>query len=393
MARRVVVVGGVIAAAVVVALVLARPAGVLDPDPDPGDGSPTAGSSPTVAPSPSATPSPASTPTGGEAASASQTPADAARDGVPAAVAALPFDRRVSVPDSPGTSRVVTDEGTWVVSEVPDPEVAGPDGYGEVLLLDGDATRILRAYPSPGLVPTELLVTGDAVYCAGRGGAQVLSWVCRIDRADLTWHGRVLPSPEAPEAGGLELPAGWSLDAPVDLSLGPLVAAGDAVVAIAWGPEGRELATFDPESLARLHDETVPVGLVFGRVDDVDPVARELRVDPAEMLVGDEADAAYEEETGDAGGVPNDYFIRDPDDEVVTLPVGAEVGIRMTLFWAYETNEDFSKPIGWDDFARIWATDASTVFPEEDVDYARGAPYWFALLDGEVVWIENQYLP
>lgn len=389
MARRVVIVGGIVVA-VVAAVVLARPSGVLDPG---DDGASTAAPSPTAVASPTAVRSPTPAPTGGDAASASQTAADADRDGVPAAVAALPFDERVSVPDSPGTARIVTDEGTWVVSELRDPGLAGPNGYGEVLLLDSEGTRILRAFPSPGLVPAELLVTDDAVYCAGRGGGQLLSWVCRIDRSELTWHGRVLPTPAAPEAGGLELPAGWALDAPIDLTLGPLVAAGDAVVAIAWGPDGRQIATFDPESLARLHDETVPAGLVFGRVDDVDPAARELRVDPAEMLVGDEADAAYEAETGDAGGVPNDYFIRDPDDHIVTLPVGADVGVRMTIFWAYETSQDFSKPIAWDDFARIWADDATAVFPERDVDYARGAPYWFVLLDGEVVWIENQYLP
>lgn len=145
-------------------------------------------------------------PGGGEP---SQSPGDAARDGVVAAVAALPMAQRMVVQAS-----LATPEGVWVASRIADSAQQpgqgcrlGPEEgqtptdwiciseYGEVLLLDSSRTRILRAYPLAGVPPQILRLTDDAVYCArpGDGGLLPDSMVCRIDRQSLTATIRVFP--------------------------------------------------------------------------------------------------------------------------------------------------------------------------------------------------------
>lgn len=138
----------------------------------------------------------------------SQSPQDAARDGVIAELAALSLDVRTQVIVS-----VPAAEGVWAISH---PGVAaedyadgcrlGSDGgqyptdfictaeYGEVLLLATGTGEIVRAYPFPGVPPEILIVTEDAVFC-GRQGAGPLpdSMVCRIDRSSLDATVHVFP--------------------------------------------------------------------------------------------------------------------------------------------------------------------------------------------------------
>lgn len=177
---------------------------------------------------------------------------EAARDGVLPAVAALTFDQRVEVRDpSAGAAptRVETDQGVWVVSHMPvdTTDLSGgcglgatddPDAvyrrdtictveYGEVLLLDHDEQRILRAFPLPGFPPQRLTVTDDAVWCGKVGdGGLPDSMLCRIDRQTYDWQVRVFPhesweqrlrSGDArsgidPATGELWLPDHWVVD-------------------------------------------------------------------------------------------------------------------------------------------------------------------------------------
>lgn len=188
-----------------------------------------------------------------EASPASQTPSEAARDGVVPAVAALTFDRRVEVQEPSSSSapitRVETEEGVWVVSRMPRATYDLSDGcglgvtddpdalyrrdvictveYGEILLLDHDEQRILRAFPLPGVPPTRIAVTDDAVWCARVGdGGLPDSMLCRIDRQTYDWQVRIFASsPDSaftgqgdarsgldPETGELWLPEHWVVD-------------------------------------------------------------------------------------------------------------------------------------------------------------------------------------
>lgn len=182
----------------------------------------------------------------------SQTPGEAERDGVLPAVAALTFDQRVELPTParPGeATRIETAEGVWIVSRMPR-ETAGDEGcglgdtddpnalfrrdvictteYGEVLLLDHDEQRILRAFPLPGLPPQRIAVSDDAVWCARVGdGGLPHSVLCRIDRDTHEWQVRIFPHHPSweqhvrdgnagsgidPTTGELWLPDNWSVE-------------------------------------------------------------------------------------------------------------------------------------------------------------------------------------
>jgi hypothetical protein len=155
----------------------------------------------------------------------SQSPADAKRDRVFPAVAALPFSHRVEA-----ISTVRLDNQTWAVSQFArrgharigcEGSEDGMNGrdyvcsseYGELLQLEG--RRIVRAYPLPGVPARHIAITEDAVYCARQGdGAVGDSMVCRVDLRTHELTVRVFP--HATEPGWRdrpdELPEGWTLD-------------------------------------------------------------------------------------------------------------------------------------------------------------------------------------
>lgn len=211
---------------------------------------------------------------------ASQSPADAERDGVLAEIAALPFDVRVGPmwSDAGTQDRIVTDEGVWVVSR-PDQERIEPDarlrgdptglygrdyihlsGYGEVLLLDADETEILRAYPFPEVGPHALAATDEAVYCTRQGDGGIPdSMLCRIDRESLEALVRVFPWDDTSqfllEPVETYVPDHWIVDEPVgEVLFGDLQVIDGELVSV--GQEGH--ARVDPDTLELLEEDAGP---------------------------------------------------------------------------------------------------------------------------------------
>lgn len=141
----------------------------------------------------------------------------------------------------------------------------------------------------------------------------------------------------------------------------------------------------------------------FAYVTRVGPT--EIEADYAQWLTGDMANqAAFEDGAISSAdeGVPNDYHIRNTnprlrvlplaDDTAVWLATGAEGGVRMVAVSADEWLGLFNDGRPWDyevDEPPEWEgphhgyLGASTVY----------APYWLVILDGEVIAIEQQYLP
>ncbi len=129
----------------------------------------------------------------------SQSAADAARDFVVPAVAALTLDERLRE-----QTRITTDEGSWIISRLSrEIEQASndtgcglgdPNGvylvdiictyeYAEVLLLNGQ-DQITRAFPMPGAPPSWIEITDEAIYSGRFGdGGLPYSTLARIDRS------------------------------------------------------------------------------------------------------------------------------------------------------------------------------------------------------------------
>ena len=186
---------------------------------------------------------------------ASQSAADARRDDVLPAVASLSFEDRVSV-----ILEAEAPEGVWALSRMPGAPAAlgDPAGrygvdwvarqeYGELLLLDRTARRIIRAYPLPGVPPQTLLLRDDAVYCARQGdGGLPDSMLCRVDRDRLTAQVRVFP-PAGPDPASPVQRRDWQRDPSAATGLlQALVPCGK--LACAEGPSGA--SAIDPVSLA-----------------------------------------------------------------------------------------------------------------------------------------------
>jgi hypothetical protein len=98
--------------------------------------------------------------------------------------------------------------------------------------------------------------------------------------------------------------------------------------------------------------------------------------DVVQWLVGDDADAAYEAETGDASGVPNDYFIVNESDQIRTSPVDEGADIRLIDM----TSDDvtLARPAGLDDLATA--------------DF-EPTPFWLTFDEGAIVGVCQQYVP
>lgn len=157
----------------------------------------------------------------------------------------------------------------------------------------------------------------------------------------------------------------------------------------------RSSATFE----ARYEPEA---DVEFGFLEEVSD--SEVVVDYAQWLTGEEAAlAAYEDGWIDSveEGVPNDYYIRNVNPRLRTHPLAEDVAV-----WLMTSVEG---PVG---AVEVSLDEWLALFDDgvpwgEDHEYPSFgpphhgylgaasiyAPYWLVLLDGEVIAIEQQYIP
>lgn len=110
---------------------------------------------------------------------------------------------------------------------------------------------------------------------------------------------------------------------------------------------------------------------------DVDLSAMTVTVDVIQWLSGDEADAAYAEETGDTSGAPNDHFIRNTSIELRTLPLASpEVVV------AWEESGPRKRKIGLGDLPAYL-----------DLRPDPQPTFWITVDGGSVVLLYEQYRP
>jgi hypothetical protein len=130
----------------------------------------------------------------------------------------------------------------------------------------------------------------------------------------------------------------------------------------------------------------------FGFIPKVDASAGTISFDRADWLTGAEANRAAEKDgvVAPGEGVPNDYYIRNPDKRARVLPVDPAVVIQASTPVTHlqvgnrpECESCTSFPVGLEDFFAAWTGEG------------RGASgkYWVTITGGRVVAIEEQYTP
>jgi hypothetical protein len=184
----------------------------------------------------------------------SQSQADATRDGVQPAVAALALQMRIhQVPPTAGATKASTVEGVWLVSR-PDPVAGAPAGYGELLLLDRSGERIRRAYPFMGLTPQWMVITQRAIFVGRHGdGGSPDAMIGRIDRTTGELEVRVVPDRQPvvtslTESDTTSRPGVWTIDSRnflADLGRPPQSIAPELV----FPSHGPQPLRMDPETL------------------------------------------------------------------------------------------------------------------------------------------------
>lgn len=170
----------------------------------------------------------------------------------------------------------------------------------------------------------------------------------------------------------------------------------NTVAVIATGPGGKCAINVD----ARYEPDATIEFTFLTRVS-----GSELVADYAQWLTGDEANQAAFEDGEIASieeGVPNDYYIRNVNSRLRTLPIDDAAAV-----WLATPAEGSVTTIvvSLDEWLALFNDGAPWDYEIDDVPDFEGphfgylgagtvyAPYWLIILDGEVIAIEQQYIP
>ncbi len=136
----------------------------------------------------------------------------------------------------------------------------------------------------------------------------------------------------------------------------------------------------------------------FAYVTAVDPVAGTVTVDYAEWYVGEEAVTAAVEDgmANPDGTVDGDFYIRNQNDRLRTLPIASVIDTQIVAVVCYPG----PGPCLARDVMNLAELAEAMADPESTVEThgwhwygANMAPMWLTLDDGIIVQIEEQYLP
>lgn len=139
-------------------------------------------------------------------------------------------------------------------------------------------------------------------------------------------------------------------------------------------------------------ESSLPDGRHYGYIESIDrsSAPATISIDTADFLTGEAANRAAVEDgfIQEGESVPNDYYVRNPDTAVAVVPVADDV--RVTRVHCPAGCEE-GAPGRFDDLAESFLDPE----PKTLEDEYRGADsqYWVSVEDGEVVSIDEQYLP
>jgi hypothetical protein len=128
------------------------------------------------------------------------------------------------------------------------------------------------------------------------------------------------------------------------------------------------------------------VYLGFIEPDAVD--ADSLSFDLAVWFVGEDANRAARDDGESEVPVPNDYYIRNESDRVWTLPVSSSVVVTSVWYDAGTAPDTSGVPMPYQEFVRIMGDDT-----DDMLSNLRADPWWVTVDAGEIVRLDEQYVP
>ena len=142
-------------------------------------------------------------------------------------------------------------------------------------------------------------------------------------------------------------------------------------------PEGGPLCPTGTSSSADFDDSE---GVYAAGIEAVSVDDRTIDFDVIQWLVGEDARAAYEAETGDPDGPPNDYMTVNASEQVRTAPVADDADVLLVRL--QQDSEADVDPGTFDELAYTieTGTEASGIF-------------WLTFADGTVTAICEQFVP
>jgi hypothetical protein len=138
-----------------------------------------------------------------------------------------------------------------------------------------------------------------------------------------------------------------------------------------------------PSASPSTDPNALPPGRNFAYAKQADGPGRTLTLDLAYYYTGQEA-ADQAKAHGDESPPPNGYYIVNDNPKLRTVPVSSGVVVR----YIPENRCCALKAGTWDGFAA--AVDGSPAAGYPNMDYT---PWWVTVVDGEIVRIQQQFLP
>ena len=152
----------------------------------------------------------------------------------------------------------------------------------------------------------------------------------------------------------------------------------------AGGTVGTTATTAAPASTAASPTTTEPVALADGRhpvyVKTVDPNGQTITFDLIQFFTGDAATKAAAEDNKESPP-PNDYYIRNVNPRLRTLPVRAGAPITVNVLAAQATGSS-TKDVS------VTLAKLASYFPNSGTP-----PFWITVEQGQVTKLAQQYLP
>jgi hypothetical protein len=149
-------------------------------------------------------------------------------------------------------------------------------------------------------------------------------------------------------------------------------------------PGGATATTAAPASSAATPTTSEPVELADGRhpvyVKTVDPAQQTLTFDLIQFFTGDAATKAAAEDNEESPP-PNDYYIRNVNPRLRTLPVAADAPITVNVLAAQSTGSSTKN-------VSVTLAELAGYFPNSGTP-----PFWITVDQGQVTKMAQQFLP